>query len=261
MRTHSHQVKRSADDRSTSVVDRVLDILLLYGEGKESRTIDEVAEELDLPKSTSYRLVRALQKRGFLDRSSDARYRLGAAMIRLSRLAVSSNQDIRTMALPGMQRIAGAIGESVSLMRLINKRVVCIESIEGWHALRVSIQAGRIQPMHAGASSRVLLAHAPEKEWESMVSLPLQRYTPATITDFEKLRKNLHDVRARQHAISDGEIDVGARAIAVPLKNSRDEVVAALSIEAPAIRMNDDASTQYLALLSQEAAYFRTQHG
>jgi DNA-binding IclR family transcriptional regulator len=243
--------------QSNSVIDRLLDILLLFQEGQEYWSIDEVAQRLQLPKSTSYRLVRALQERGFLEKAGVSHYQLGVAFLKLSRVALNSNRDIRLMALPSMKRIAEIVKESVSLMRLMNKQVVCIDSIEGQYALRVSIQQGRIQPLHAGASSRVLLAHLPEDDWVKQLEFPLERYTETTITELEALRENLHIVRRDGYAISNGEIDVGAKAIAVPVCNSLDEVVAALSIEAPATRMTDDVTERCLDQLLQEAAHIR----
>ncbi len=246
--------------QSNSVIDRLLDILCLYEDGKESWSIDEIAQLVNVPKSTCYRLVKVLQERGFLDKSGTSNYQLGVTFLRLSAVAVSSNRDIRLMALPSMKRIADTVKESVSLMRLMNNQVVCVESIEGQYSLRVSIQQGRIQSLHAGASSRVLLAHLPEKEWGRLLTLPLERFTHTTITDFDQLCENLRRVRQEGYAISDGEFDVGAKAIAVPLMKNRDEVIAALSIEAPATRMTDEVVREYLELLKHEAASIHQGH-
>ena len=243
--------------KSSSVIDRLLDLLLLFQDDVVVWSIDEISAALHLPKSTAYRLLRILQERGFIERASSSQYRLGIVLLRLGRTAIHSSRDIRLMALPSMKRIAEHIHESVSLMQLVNGQVVCIESIEGRYALRVSIQPGRTQPLHAGASSRVLLAHCPETEWEKQFELPLARFTETTITDIGALRQNLQAVRSNGFAISEGEIDAGARAIAVPLKNQHDEVVAALSVEAPAIRMTESLTARALELLLQEAAHIR----
>jgi len=247
--------------QSNSVIDRLLDILCLFKEGKESWSIDDIAQMVNLPKSTSYRLVGALQERGFLEKSGTSHYQLGITFMRLSAVAVSSNRDIRLMAMPSMKRIADTVKESVSLMRLMNHQVVCVESIEGQYSLRVSIQQGRIQPLHAGASSRVLLAHLPEEDWGKYLTFPLERYTETTITDFDALCENLQTIRRVGYAISNGEVDIGARAIAVPLMKNRDEVIAALSIEAPTTRMTDEVVSDYLDLLKREAVSIHQEHG
>ncbi len=246
--------------QSNSVIDRLLDILCLFKEGEESWSIDDIAQMVNLPKSTAYRLVRVLQERGFLEKSGTSNYQLGITFMRLSSVAVSSNRDIRLMALPSMKRIADTVKESVSLMRLMNQQVICVESIEGQYSLRVSIQQGRIQPIHAGASSRVLLAYVPEENWEKYLTLPLERYTYTTITDVEALYENLRTVRREGYAISDGEVDIGAKAIAVPLMKNRNEAIAALSIEAPTTRMTDEVVSDYLDLLKREAASIQKEH-
>src|SRR5690242_15933700 len=110
--------------QSNSVIDRLLDILCLYQDGKESWSIEEIEQLVNLPKSTCYRLVKALQDRGFLEKSGTGNYQLGVTFMRLSAVALRSNRDIRLMALPSMKRIADAVKESVSLMRLINNQVV-----------------------------------------------------------------------------------------------------------------------------------------
>ncbi len=255
-----YSVKINARMQSNSVIDRLLDILLLFKEGKESWSVDDMARMLDLPKSTCYRLVRALQEKGFLEKSGSSNYQLGISFMRLSGVALSSNRDIRLMALPSMKRIADVVKESVSLMRLMNRQVVCVESIEGQHTLRVSIPQGYVQPLHAGASSRVLLAYLPEESWRKLLELPLQRYTETTITDFDALCENLRQVRRDGYAVSNGEVAAGARAVAIPLLRNRDEVIAALSIEAPATRMTDAVLATCLAQLRQEAAYIHQNH-
>lgn len=246
--------------QSNSVIQRLLDILLLFKEGRELWSIDDIGQQLDLPKSTSYRLVRELQARGFLEKAGSSHYQLGIAFFKLSQVAFNSNRDIRMMAFPSMKRLAETTGESVSLMRLMNRQVVCIENIEGQRPLRVSIGQGYIQPVYSGASSRVLLAHVPEQEWEDYLEFPLQPYTDMTITDFETLQENLRTVRREGYTISNGENEVGARAIAVPVMNKRNEVVAALSIEAPATRMTDEIAARYLDLLVAEARRIRQEY-
>jgi len=220
-----------------------------------------MSSHLDMPVSTVYRHVRVLCDNGFLERSRDNRYCLGMTFLKLSRTAFDSNRDLRLIVLPSMKRIAEAVGESVSLMRLFNNQVICIENIEGQHALRVTIEPGRVHHLHAGASAKAILAYLPEHEWRQRLRLPLTRFTASTFVDYPSLEAELREIRTQGFSISDGEIDVGARAIAVPLLNRQQLVVAALSIEGPASRMNDNKILQYQELLSQEANIIRQQLG
>ncbi len=245
------------DSDKNSAVDRVLDILLLFRDGRPHASVDDISQELDIPKSTVYRHVRLLSDKGLLEKAGSASYRLGLAVFELGRHALASNRDLRLTVLPSMQRLAEVVGESVSLMRVFDRHVICIESIEGRHALRVKIEQGRVQLLHAGASSKLLLAHLPEDDWDDLLDVPLQQFTHNTITDVQALKAELRHIRERGYSISDGEIDVGARAIAVPLWNQQGEVVAALSIEAPSSRMNDERVMDFRHLLIDEAEIIR----
>ena len=244
----------SDDSAKSSVIHKVLDILLLFRGQQEQYTVEEISQLLDMPKSTVYRYIRILHEKSLLEKVSPAEYSLGLVLFELGRKALASNREMRLIALPSMQRLAEKTGESVSLMRLYNRRVVCIESIEGRQALRVTIERGRTQALHAGASSKILLSRLPFDEWNEMLSIPLERYTRTTITDMSILRAHIQTIREQGYAVSDGEIDVGARAVAVPLADHRNEIVAALSVEAPASRMNDDVLAHYIDLLQHEAS-------
>lgn len=244
---------------TNSASHKLLDVLLTFRGNRSEITIEEMSQQLNIPKSTVYRYVRILCEKGFLEKTGSGHYHLGLAFLELSRIALNNSRDIRLTALPGMKRVAESIKESVSLMRLFNRQAICIESIEGQHALRVTIERGRTQPLHAGASSKVLLAHLPEAEWESYLDMPLQRFTDTTIADFKQLTAELHQTRERGYSISDGEIDAGARAVAVPLRNRRGDVIAVLSVEGPCTRMVDNVMHRYVDLLQKEADIIRDE--
>lgn len=245
--------------QTKSTIDKAFDILLLFRDRRRQISIEDITRELDLPKSTVYRYVRILCEKGFLEKTASSDYRPGLIILELSRAALESNRDIRLVALPSMKRIAEQVGESVSLMRIFNRQVICIESIEGRHALRVTIEQGRSQPLHAGASSKLLLAYIHEEKWLDYLELPLKRFTANTITSIDQLRTETQHIRKRGYSVSDGEIDTGARAVAVPLLNSRQEAIAALSIEAPASRMPDHTLMHYVEILSYEASIARQE--
>lgn len=244
-------------DHTVSTVSKVLDILLLFNADRPEVSIEDMQNELALPKSTVYRYVRTLQEKGFLHKSGVSNYRPGVAFVSFSQAMLNSDRDLRAVCLPAMKRLSERTRESVSLMRLLNKRVVCIESIQGQYALRVTIEPGRTQDIHAGASSKVLLAHLPDDTWRDALDGPLPRYTETTITDADSLVNECDRIRAQGYAVSNGEIDIGARAVAVPLWNKRAEVVAALSVEAPHSRMDDATCQRYVTWLQGEAESIR----
>ncbi len=231
---------------------RLLDIFTLYRGNTRKLNIDDMSDSLGIPKSTIYRYVRTLSERGFIEKVGNGYYTLGLAFVELSRNAFEVNLDLFQAVLPSMKRLFEQTQESVSLMRLFQKQAICIESIEGAHALRVAIQRGRVQPLHAGASSKILLAAQPEDTWNDYLTFPLSGFTDTTIVNKAALFEELRNIQEVGYSISDGEIDKGARALAVAVKNNSGEVVAALSIEAPSIRMSEELIPIYLEWLEKE---------
>lgn len=238
---------------TSSSVHKVLDILLCFNADAPQRTTEELENLTGMPTSTIYRYLKVLVDKGFLEKAEVSGYRLGLRFFELSRAARSSNRDLRLTAIPSMKRIADKIIETVSLMRIFDKHAVCIESIEGQQVVRVTIEQGRMQPLYAGASSKVLLSSIDESEWDNYLPDKLQSLTPNTIVDKQFLLEEICKVREQGYAVSDGEIDAGGRAIAVPLKNQQGKIVAALSIEGPFFRMTDDVMSRYLKYLQEEA--------
>jgi DNA-binding IclR family transcriptional regulator len=247
----------TSSEQSTSAIDKVLDILLMFDDERISLTIEDIQRELNVPQSSAYRYAKTLVDKGFLHKTGVASYQLGAVLVRMSKRVLQSDRILRSHAMPVMQRIAHDTRESVSLMRIMNQQVVCIASIEGQYALRVMIERGRTQPLHAGASSKVLLAHLPPRQIERVLQQQHERFTTATITDPEALRRSLTTIQQEGYALSDGEIDVGARAVAVPVFDEHGEASAALSIEAPQSRMDDEIAQHYIARLHEGAEQIR----
>lgn len=236
-----------------SATNKILDILSLFNKDRLEITIDEISSETEIPQSSAYRYVRLLCDRGFLEKSSAGLYQLGYRFQMLSHVAMKSNRDLRLVALPSMQRIAEQIVESVSLMRIADQYAICIESIEGQQAIRAVVEQGRLQPLYVGASSKVLLAALDESEWDQYLPESWKPFTGTTITDPQIYRQQLRRVREQGYAVSDGEIDEGGRAVAVPIRNLRGKVVAALSIEGPYFRMGDEVIKAYIELLRTES--------
>lgn len=239
--------------KSSSTADKVLDVLLLFDESRPELTVDEIGALIDAPRSTTYRYVRTLRDKGFLERTATGVFRLGPRLLQLGRTA-RSNLDIGDIARPVMVEIAQQTKETVLLTRLFDRNAVCIERVEGPQTIRISFERGRVQPLHAGASSKILLAFIDESEWDEHLALPLERFTDQTVTDVDMLKEQLRQIRRQGYCVSESEVDVGARAVAVPILDSRDQLVAGLSTAGPVFRMDDATVAQHLGLLRSAAA-------
>jgi IclR family acetate operon transcriptional repressor len=96
---------------------------------------------------------------------------------------------------------------------------------------------GRRTPLHATSNGKMLLATLDERELGRLLAKPLERSTPATITDPAKLRAQLVEIRTRGYATTMEELEQGLNAVAAPIRRADGVVVAALSVSGPAFRM------------------------
>jgi DNA-binding IclR family transcriptional regulator len=244
--------------KSPSTADKVLDVLLLFQESWPELTAEEICELIDAPRSTTYRYIRILRDKGFLEKSATGGFRLGPRLLQLGRIA-RSRLDISDIALPVMEDIARQTRETVLLTRLFGGNAVCVERIQGPQTVRISFEIGQVQPLHGGASSKILLAYVDENEWDKYLTSRLERFTEYTITEPEALKEQLREIRRQGYCVSESEVDLGARAVAVPIKDARGRVVAGLSTAGPVFRMDDDTVDHHLALLRSGASTIQDQ--
>jgi DNA-binding IclR family transcriptional regulator len=215
----------------------VLDLLAQWGEGG----VSELAGELDVHKSTIFRLLGALESRGLVDQTEDrGKYRLGFGLVRLAG-AVSARMDITTQARPIAARLSNDIGETVNIAVLNDLFAVNVEQALGPASVSAMNWVGRQTPLHATSSGKVLLAHATPGERIRLIKANGKAvYTDKTITDAGELERQLQKILDQGFATTLGEYEDGLNAIAVPVRDAQGTVVAALSASGPSYRFTAD---------------------
>jgi IclR family transcriptional regulator, acetate operon repressor len=212
------------------LVRKVSDLLDFLSRGEASAA--DIADAISEPRSSIYRLLSSLQAEGFVEAGSRrGQFRLGFKLLSLATAAVS-RFDERKFALPVMERLHDMTGETVFLCVPRKDDAVCIERIEGMRVRSLALQLGGALPLHAGAAPRAILAHLPERDWDSYIerNTPLQQFTRSTPVDPGELRAALVTTRDEGIAISDQDVTVGVAAIGVPITDYRGHVRGALSI-------------------------------
>jgi DNA-binding IclR family transcriptional regulator len=238
---------------NSSTATKVLDILLLFDETQPEMTTEAICEAIQTPRSTTYRYIRTLTDKGFLEKTARGAYHLGPTFLRYGSL-IYGEQTLSHVALPIMNSIMKETNETVLLTRRFNRFSVCTERVEGQQAIRITFKRGHTQPLHAGASSKILLAFSNESVQDDYLSHPLEQFTENTIAQPEALKSHLRQIREQGYCTSDSEVDEGAKATAVPILNSRRQLVAGLSTAGPAFRMDDETIQHHLQLLLAGAA-------
>lgn len=231
-------------------VDRALQILdLLAVRGRAG--VSEVAEELGIHKSTAFRLLSALETRGMVQQSvARGKYQVGVGVLRLAS-AVSRRLSITQVARPTLERLADELAETVNLAVRRSRYAVNLDQAMGPSALASHDWIGNLTPLHATASGKALIGALTVEERDLLLGTgDLPRFTPETVTDRAALEKQLREVAATGIARTRSELETGLNAIAVAVRDYREEVVAAVSVSGPAVRFDPDLPGLDAALLA-----------
>jgi DNA-binding IclR family transcriptional regulator len=233
---------------SLQALDRAFAVLDLFAADHPEWGTSEVARAAGLPVPTAHRILAALAGREYLARDERTRrFRLGPAALALGDRA-RAMLDLRQAALPVLRRLARQTDETALLTvpSSDRDRSVCLERVESSQPLRLSVEAGRRLPLHAGASQKALLAFLAEDEIERVVAEPLERLCRATITNPQALRTNLREIRDQGWALSLEETNVGVWGVAVPLLDEHGLAEAALGLAGPSARHSPETVGDHL---------------
>ena len=222
-----------------SVLEKASDLIDCLGRAGEPITLGQVREAMGMPKSSTHRLLNELAALGIVRRTEDGRYSLGPRLLYWGE-AAADTFDLRAVADQPMRRLRDELGESVHLYVREHDTRICIAAVEGRHVLRPFIQLGRPLPLRVGAAGKLLLAFADGEVQELELDRALADAPTMPNAPGPRLRAQLQDIRAARWATSVGEREEGVSAAATPIVDSRDRVVAALSISAPTTRLAED---------------------
>lgn len=218
-------------------MDRALSILELLARRGEAG-VTEMAAELDVHKSTAFRLVMALESRRLVEQVADrGKYRLGFGIVRLAG-ATTARLDLPRESRPVCERLAAEFDEAVNVAVLDTGAATNVTQEHGSAAVSAHNWVGQRTPLHATSSGKVLLAWAvTDDELGALLSGPLERFTESTITDPKALRAELARVREQGWASTAEELEIGLNAVAAPIRGGDGRVIAAVSVSGPSYRL------------------------
>ncbi|WP_262268867.1 IclR family transcriptional regulator [Microvirga yunnanensis] len=238
MKTNEIAVGRR-EGNHVPVIERMLDILEIIERRPDGANIRELSDFLETPRSTVYRILNTLEAREIVRRGLSGAYVLGPRLLSLAaNVSIGSSSDLAGIATPHLERLSFSTGEASKLSIRDGDGVLVVATVQGSGEYGLNIKPGRRLPLHAGAASRVLLAHLSQEEVNRVLKSALERFTDHTISDPRKLAKELKQVRVQGWAFDNGEYSPGVVAVAAPVQNKRGDTVAAVSI--PFLSTGDD---------------------
>lgn len=218
-------------------VERISAILNMIATQQEGAGVTEVAQQIKLPISTVSRFLLALERVDFVERVSESsRFRIGPAIFDLVTRADWAQYLIK-MARPYLLELAQATGETTTLTILKNGQVYCIDQVAGQYNLQLQDWTGQYFPLHTSADGKLYLAFMPQKEVNDYLAQPLIKVTPYSISNPDRLRQQLEEVRRKGYAWTQDEYEEGLMALASPIRAADGQVIAALGLAAPTFRL------------------------
>jgi DNA-binding IclR family transcriptional regulator len=242
------------DSSQVKTIDRLVRVLECFTPEQSTWSLTEMASQLDLPKSTLHRFLVGLETHGILRRDADdKKWRLGHRLFIWGSLAADST-GLRQVARPVMRKLAGETGETAILTVYHNQQVICTDKVETGHPVRLALEVGARRACHAGASSKILMAHLPAEEIQAIIrDTGLPKLCTNTITDPDKLTTELARIRERGYATSLEETDLGAWGVAAPVRDWTGQVAGAIGVAGPTLRYGKDRIRQHARLCCQAA--------
>ena len=223
----------SAIDRHRiPVIDRMMDVLALLERRPSGATIREMVEALGLPRTTVYRILNTLLHHDMVRRSDDGSLRLGPRLLALAARTIGNAHDfdLPSLAMPHLQGLSEQTGEGSKVSVLDGDGVLVVAAVQGSRDYALTVVPGQRLPLHAGAASKVLLAHLPKAELSARLGGKLAGYTGRTIRDPHRLSAELAKIRRQGFAHDKGEYAPSINAFAAPIPDRTGKVIAALSV-------------------------------
>jgi len=238
---------------TVKALDRGIGLLNVLG-GEGSLSLSELAQRVDIPSSTTHRLLATLQKHGLVEFDEGFQtwsigieaFRIGSSYLAKTNLVDAARTILRSL----MEQS----GETANLAICKSGDVIFISHMETPNPIRAFFQAGTRSHMHASGIGKALLAEMSEDEIGKIIKQKgLPKFTSNTIISSTRLRENLEKARIRGWAYDDEERYVGMRCIAAGVCNEHGEVIAGISISGPTVRVSKQLIEEFGPMVKDAA--------
>ncbi|MBU6473512.1 MAG: IclR family transcriptional regulator, partial [Alphaproteobacteria bacterium] len=217
-------------------IEKALGLLALFSEQRPAIGLSELARLARYDKATTHRYLSALLRRGFLEQDAQRRtYRLGPSLVRLARVREQTH-PVEAAVAPVLAHLVKITEETAHFSMLCGEELATLAVVESPKVNRVIVEIGEALPLHATSSGLAYLAFAPAKVVEAALNQPLAAFTPATLSDPERIRALLETCRKSGIAASTDGYEEGVFSVAAPVFNSGDVVCGAVAVAAPISR-------------------------
>jgi DNA-binding IclR family transcriptional regulator len=232
--------QKDAEKPIIQVLERTFELLDLLAQNTQPVSLKIISEKTGLHPSTAHRILSDLTLARLVERPVTGSYRLGLRLLELGNL-VKLRLDVREAALIPMRELHKWTGQPVNLSMRQGDQIVYIEREYGeLSGVQVVRSVGDRAPLHLTSVGKLFLAQDTAEQvgaYAKRTGLPGQ--TRNSLTQLDALQQELAKVRENGNARDDEELELGVRCMAAGIYNDQNELVAGLSISAPADRLEE----------------------
>jgi IclR family transcriptional regulator, acetate operon repressor len=245
----------------TEGASRVIEVLLLFLEENDCIGVSHISRELGLSKAVVHRILRSLVAKEMLIQDEATKlYQLGPVAAAIGARAFRAS-DLRLAATPVLSSLRDRTCETTTLSEFIGHERAYIEQFPSPQEIKMLVEIGRRFPLHAGSSSKAILSFINSDKQQLVIDGTLAKLTADTVVDRDQLLADISAVNLQGYAVSKGERQRGAGAVASPLFNHRNDVVGAISVCGPAERFNNDFVQSLIPLVVSAARQISVRLG
>lgn len=218
-------------ERAFEIIELIMDV---NGAG-----VTDVAQQLDIPKSTAHNYLSTLNSQGYLDKEGD-QYRIGLKFLNPGGHAAADLPAYQLLRAK-VNALAEETNERAQLIVLNHGKGIYVYEMHGIDAVQTDVRIGKRVGLHTTSAGKAILAGLPDERIERIVDRTgLPRQTEHTITDRDELWECLEEVRNRGYAFNDEERIDGQRAVGVAISGKDGVATTALSVSGPMNRLRGD---------------------
>ncbi|MDD4600229.1 MAG: IclR family transcriptional regulator [Negativicutes bacterium] len=235
-------------------IERAIQILNCFNGSNQELTLNAIASELNLNKSTVHGILNTLKHYDMVEQDEErGKYRLGMHLLVLGNRLLD-RLEIRTVASPVIQELSEQVGETVHLVILRGTDVVYIDKCTSSKSFQVFTAVGMSYPAYVTGVGKVLLADKSDDELCEIIPPVLNKVTEYSIGSREELLVKLAQVRKQGYAFDKDENEIGLSCVAAPIFDYSGKAVAAMSIAGPSARLDDKRMQELIGAVQNAAA-------
>lgn len=241
-------------------IERALNIMEVIRDRRDSVRAADIARAVGLSPAAANNILRTLFVRNYLAQDDQGRYILGHNAYLLG-LAADSWNKLRGASEGPISELAKKTGNLCALSVRDSQKIILIEMARGSSPVALPPSQDWLEKYHCTAAGKLFLAFMPSAEYEEFKrDHQLERFTEATITDWDQLDQEIEKVRKNGYSISKDEHVYGCSVIGAPVKNSQGELIAALIISFSSYFYSNSYNKETLASLKRAVKKIETAY-